>query len=325
MPLPLNKAENSAIERIENAIRFAESSIRRQFLDLVRQAKDRLDLTEIAELLEAGRVDDALSESLLVMQQMGSVVVNVTITSAAASSAYISGVMGVPVVFDQVNDRAVRMLQEANLRVIREMTSSQIEAIRQALIDGTTRGLNPRQQAVAFRDAIGLTARQEQAVANYRTMLEELNPEAFTRTLRDRRFDPTVRRAIQSGDALSSEQIDRMVERYREQTLRYRSEVIARTEALRAVHEADEEAFQQAMDSGDLEEDEIIQTWSTARDERVRGSHRPMNGQRRRLGEPFVTGNGYSIRYPGDSRAPASETIQCRCVLARRIQPRTRD
>ncbi|BAO53110.1 putative head morphogenesis protein [Pseudomonas phage KPP23] len=325
MPLPLNKAENSAIERIENAIRFAETSIRRQFLELVRQAKDRLDLTEIADLLEAGRVDDALSESLLVMQQMGTVVVNVTITSAVASSAYISGVTGVPIVFNQVNDRAVRMLQEANLRVIREMTSSQIEAIRQALIDGTTRGLNPRQQAVAFRDAIGLTARQEQAVANYRTMLEELNPEAFTRTLRDRRFDPTVRRAIQSGDALSPEQIDRMVERYREQTLRYRSEVIARTEALRAVHEADEEAFQQAMDSGDLEEDEIIQTWSTARDERVRGSHRPMNGQRRRLGEPFTTGNGYSIRYPGDSRAPASETIQCRCVLARRIQPRTRD
>jgi hypothetical protein len=40
-----------------------------------------------------------------------------------------------------------------------------------------------------------------------------------------------------------------------------------------------------------------------------------MNGQLRAFGEPFLSGNGFELAYPGDANAPGSETINCRCVV----------
>lgn len=56
--------------------------------------------------------------------------------------------------------------------------------------------------------------------------------------------------------------------------------------------------------------------WKTQRDNRVRDSHRTMQGQRRGLHEPFITGTGVRIAYPGDPTAPIEEWAACRCFLA---------
>lgn len=53
----------------------------------------------------------------------------------------------------------------------------------------------------------------------------------------------------------------------------------------------------------------------------TRHSHAAMNGQKRRMGVPFTSGNGYELRYPGDHNAPAEETVQCVCVKTTRILP----
>lgn len=58
-----------------------------------------------------------------------------------------------------------------------------------------------------------------------------------------------------------------------------------------------------------------IKVWKTQRDSRVRDSHRTMQGQRRDLREPFTTGHGIRIAYPGDPTAPIEEWAQCRCFL----------
>ena len=77
--------------------------------------------------------------------------------------------------------------------------------------------------------------------------------------------------------------------------------------------------FQQAIDDGDVQAQELVRTWRSASDARVRHSHQAMNGQMREFGAAFKTGNGYSIMYPGDINAPASETIHCRCVVVTRM------
>lgn len=46
-----------------------------------------------------------------------------------------------------------------------------------------------------------------------------------------------------------------------------------------------------------------------------RWQHDAADGQVQPPGEPFVLGNGVKIRYPHDPQAPASETINCGCVL----------
>ena len=189
--------------------------------------------------------------------------------------------------------------------------------------------MNPREQARLFRNTIGLTESQEQAVRNFRRLLSAgrdgtPSTQALNRALSDGRFDRTVRRAIRQGDILSSAQVERMVDRYRERYVKYRAEVVARTEALRSVHEGTEEMYRQAIELGQFREDQLQRTWVTAGDERVRGSHRALNGEVRGL-DGVWEAQGGTLRYPGDPNAPASESISCRCVLSTRVVPPSDD
>jgi hypothetical protein len=232
---------------------------------------------------------------------------------------FLTDALEVTIGFDQVNERAVRTLRQERFRLIQEFTAEQRRATREALVQGTIRGLNPRDQAREFRRSIGLTLRQQQAVQNYRSLLERGSSEALTRQLRDRRFDATVRRAAREGRQLSQDQVDRMVGRYRDRYVRYRSEVIARTEALRAVHQGTDETYHQGVEQGAFERDQLRREWVTARDERVRDSHDLLDGEVRGLDEPFEGLEG-QLMFPGDPLAPASETAQCRCALATRVE-----
>lgn len=52
-------------------------------------------------------------------------------------------------------------------------------------------------------------------------------------------------------------------------------------------------------------------TWITAGDGHVRDTHKALNNKKVKIDEDFKPGLGF----PGDSRAPARETIKCRCIL----------
>ena len=60
------------------------------------------------------------------------------------------------------------------------------------------------------------------------------------------------------------------------------------------------------MDSAGIEQHE----WLTAQDERVRDSHRALDGEVRAVGEAFSNG----LRNPSEDGGPAGEVINCRCV-----------
>lgn len=55
-------------------------------------------------------------------------------------------------------------------------------------------------------------------------------------------------------------------------------------------------------------------TWQTRRDERVRETHRLLQGQTRPLGDAFEV-QGHKIRFPGDPEVPLSLRAGCRCWL----------
>ncbi|WP_080444315.1 phage minor head protein [Clostridium botulinum] len=52
-------------------------------------------------------------------------------------------------------------------------------------------------------------------------------------------------------------------------------------------------------------------TWISSRDSAVRVSHRSLDGEVRRIDEPFSNGG----MYPGDSSLPAKEVCHCRCIV----------
>lgn len=319
MATAIRKQVDDTEARLRRLIDQAEPRLRATFTSIVNQLTDQFTLTQLADFIEQGNIQAALEAAGRAGAQFATAINGVFIVSGESQADFFRRRLEVIIDFDQTNFRAIRFMQADRLRLIREFTVEQTAATQEALRDGIRRGLNPRDQARNFRSSIGLTARQTQAVNNFRRLLDENSSEALTRQLRDRRFDSTVRRAIGAGEPLSTDQVDRMTDRYRERFLRYRSEVIARTEALRAVHAGSEEMYEQAFDQGLVDPQNVVRTWNTATDGRVRDHHTTMNGQERRPGEPFVSGNGNALRHPGDIEAPAEETIQCRCVIGTRI------
>jgi hypothetical protein len=309
-------------ERIEKLIASWELTLRQEFLLMVRQIKNKLALEEVERLLTLGQIEQAFKTVDDYVAKFAAKVNQSFIAGGEGTAGFLSENVGVVLAFDQVNFRAVDIMRANQLRLIREFGQDARESTRIALTDGIARGLNPREQARNFREAIGLTGKQEQAVRNYKRMLEQGNREALSRQLRDKRFDRTVDRAIRNGEPLTQEQIDRMVSRYRERYLKYRSETIGRTESIPAVHRGTTEMYQQAIDAGKLNKSQLEREWHVKRDEKLRDSHSYMQGQKRLFGEPFQTGAGHLLMFPGDTSlaAPAEERLSCRCGVSTRIK-----
>lgn len=305
---------------IRSLLNRFEPDYRDRFLALMAQIQDQRTLDQLADLIAQGRIEEALASALQAANPLASLDSTIFMTSGNEAAAFVQSVQEVVIDFNQVNSRAVRIMEDNQLRLVREFTQQQRQATREALLEGIRTGENPRAQARAFRRSIGLTLRQMQSVNNFKRLLREDPREAMTRALRDRRFDRSILRAIDTEQPLSEAQVDRMVDRYHERFLRHRAETIARTETLWAVHAGTEELFQQAMEQGALTPGDLTRKWITRLDGRERASHHTMNGQEQPFGTPFVSGDGNLLRYPGDENAPASERIQCRCVLATRMK-----
>lgn len=307
-------------DRILALIDEFEPRLRRAWFQIIGQLRGSVTLGTLADLLEQGRIEEAMSSALRAGALFSTHVNAAYIVAGSRTAQYVGDSLRVMVDFDQVNFRAVGRMQQNRLRLVRDFGQAQREATLEALRDGTLRGANPREQARAFRDSIGLTRKQQQFVNNYRRSLEDLDRNSLRRALRDRRSDSLIDRAIRNNQPLGADRIDKLVEGYSRRFVAYRAQVIGRTEALRAAHEGTEDMYAQALDDGELAHGDLIREWHTAADERVRPSHSAMNGQVREFGVPFRSGNGNMLRYPGDPNAPGSDTIQCRCAVSTRIR-----
>lgn len=309
------KAEQSDKDFIYALLAAIEPKLYEAFVQAMNQLKDEALIEDLARLIQNGDIDSALSLVQRTVGNFATDVVGFYSMAGVATADSISRLLTVRVTFDQTNYRAVRMMQAAKLRLIQGLNEDQRAVLRATLTAGVTRGTNPKQQARELTSLLGLNVKQVEAVDNYRRLLEMNSAAVLSRNLRDHRFDPTIETALRTGKGLTNDQIERMVNAYASRQLTYRAQMVARTETMRAVHEASEEAFRQAIDAGDIDAKKLKREWVTARDERVRGSHKSMNGQIRDMDKPFVSGDGYSLRYPGDYNAPASEVIHCRCVV----------
>jgi len=116
-------------------------------------------------------------------------------------------------------------------------------------------------------------------------------------------------------DGLGSEEMARRLEQEIDEVNRQRGRVIARTEVITASNKASHEG---AKSTGlNLEKE-----WADSADNRVRDSHEVVDGQTKRIDEPFRWTSPESgqveAMYPAQASLPAAERIQCRCVSLRR-------
>ena len=231
---PFGKAVfNYSERRVLSLIDRGEKQLQNVILNAFTSAKlESGNLNELADIISRGRFDDAIERASRIagLRIADGHAAVYTVAGESASQA-MEDVLDVSVGFDRVNQRAVDYMQGERLRILEGITRTQREATRTAMVQGIREGVNPVEQARRFRDSIGLTEYQQGAVKKYRLALERANEgsnEALRRSLRDRRFDRSIERASGGGRPLGRAEIDRMVTRYRERYVKYRSQVIAR-------------------------------------------------------------------------------------------------
>lgn len=320
------KALDDELARLDGLLSRQEAVVRRAFADFVATVKSEEVVRAAADLLEANDINGALDMVDGFVAKMGTTIPQVYIAVGQAEAVAMAPQIAalnplVGVTFDPTNPRAAALLREAGLTFIRGFSDEQRAATQQALSRALLNGGGIQDMVRAFRDSLGLTRAQEAAVQHFADLLTESNAEALQRTLRDRRFDPTVRRASRPGaEPLTQDQVQRMVDAYRRRYLAYRGETIARTESLTAVARARRETFRQQLDALGLRPDEAERVWRSVHDARTRWTHRDMDGQRRGMDEPYKSPSGATLMFPGDPAAPAEERVNCRCVETFRIK-----
>ena len=313
-----------------------EAAFRKAFADAVSDIKKNAVIKDLVDRIDAGDIDGvliAIGITEAVFSPIEQAIQNAYRKGGDTGAKQVGripdpgGQVSFMFSFNVRNPRAEQWLRQNSSDLITEITQDQREMVRQRLTAALSQGVNPRQSALDLvgrlnrvtrrREGgfIGMTSRQAEWVSNARAELQDLSPNYLARKLRDKRFDRSVRRAIETGKPLNKGAIDNMVSALQGRTVKYRGDVIARTESINALRAGQHESLRQATEAGDVLEEDVTREWDSSGDARTRETHARADGQKRKGNEPFNVG-GYQLRYPGDSSlgAPGEETIQCRCL-----------
>lgn len=305
-----------------------QADIRQAFLDAIDRVGSNIDVQQVTQYIQQGRIDQAIATVNDALSQRGFASVAAAVSQAALTAGIAATNTGpdlgeMNISFGVTNPATITALRNYEFDLIRGLTADSRASVAAAIRDGVENGSNPADIARGLRDYIGLTPRQTQAVLNYEDALRSGSSSALDRALRDRRFDPTVQRAVNGEKDLSDEQISNMVDRYRSRYLNYRANTIARTESMRAQSTGNQEAWKQAVDGGTVPADQVVRYWWHSHDDKVRDAHLAipeMNPDGVGLDEPFDSPLG-PIMFPGDPEADPANTINCRCVVIIRNEP----
>lgn len=260
------------------------------------------------------KLDNAFETIENIINTVGDQVVNDNIPPGGSSDKKID------VSFDMRNDNVLDYINSTRMYLIREITDDQRESIEKVISDGARDGKSIDQMKRSIRDIVGLTEYQGQTVERYRAELESLDDGALDRALRDKRFDSTIRSAIESGDPLDQGFIDKAVEVYKKRFIDYRATTIARTQGVAAAVEGARLGIEQMLDDDSMDGFTVERTWVATRDNRTRHDHAEMNGQKViGMHSQYELPNGEFISYPHDPSADPDEVINCRCVETYKI------
>jgi hypothetical protein len=174
-------------------------------------------------------------------------------------------------VFDLGRPHIAAWLYDHAGELLVQITDKSREAVRRVIEDGVLNGRHPTQMAKDVKKVVGLHRRQADAVLRRRKALE--------------------------AAGVPATRVQEISDKYAERLLNQRARVIARNESLVAVNRGRYALWNQLVEDGALDAAQE-QRWDTAADEGVCEICGPMNGQRRKLNEPFTTGTGGIVDHP---------------------------
>ena len=321
---------------LEALARYAPE-VRQAFIDAIQDVTDNVVLAQVVEALERGdenaawralgynpSVFNRFTASLTVAFEQGAMIVLSTLPKFVTDATGIKTRTRI-----NMRDRsAEEWLRNESSTLITQIETDMRENVRIAVQNGLAEGRNPRNTALdivgrinhntGHREGgiIGLGQREARWAESARARLLTLDEAYLSMALRDKRFDATVRTAIETGKPLPVATVDRLVDRYRDNALRARGENIGRTETLAALNRSEFEANRQAIEQAQLPSAAVRKVWDSAGDRKVRPSHRALEGQSRAMDEAFLSPlTGARMMHPGDTSlgAGGDDVVQCRC------------
>ena len=314
--------------RLAELLKQYDASIQAAFLEAIRNKANSINLTDLAAAIEAREIDRALRIA-------GVTRADLFPFDSAISSAYVAGgqtiaaaapAFAVSFGFDGRATRAEAWARDHVGGLVTNIVDDQVQMLRETIGTQIAGGVNPRTAAldIAGRTVgnarqggyIGLSRPQAGYLRNAREELAGLDANYFTRTLRDRRFDGIVRKAIDAGKPLAQADIDRIAARYSDRMLKHRADVIARTESITALRAGRREGMEQAIEAGAVNGQNVKRAWDATLDSRTRPDHQAMHRvEVDGMNTPYTLPDGSRMMYPGDTSlgAAADQTILCRC------------
>ena len=326
-----------------------EPTIRAAFLEAMKNIRDDVILADLVDAIRRRDIEAAVRAIPLGAEYLGPLD-RALLTSyrdggawAAATFVAMAKAQGarVAVRFDVRNPRAERFAAEMSSRLVTEVLEETKESLRQVLVMGMRSGTAPSTAALDIvgrspspgkprqGGIIGLRSDQIAQRDNVRAILsdparvsEYFVKDRATGKLKprykstDRRFDAKVKRAIREGTSVAASDVRALSVLHSNRLLRERGKMVARTELLSSLSDAQNEAMQQMIDRGDVTAGQVSSRWDSSEGKDTRPSHRAMDDQVQPYGQPFVSGDGFLLLYPGDRSlgAPAGEIINCRCA-----------
>ncbi|WP_305096476.1 hypothetical protein [Croceibacterium aestuarii] len=251
--------------------------------------------------------------------------------------------------FDMTNPAAeARIRTEAAARV-EGYVEEQVATARRVIADGFARGDGPQNIATDIAGRInpiskrregGIVGLSDPQVGYVQSMRERLlsgDPDEMIKvlgrfdkdgkwvegtgmTLRDRRFDRSIKKAIRDLAAgkpnpLTRSRIDEMTAKYSDRLLARRAEDIARTETAQGVEMARAEAARQALAKAGLPSDALVKTWyhaggvDHAREQHLAMHEKTVTG----TDTHFILPDGTLMLHPHDPAGGAKHNANCRC------------
>ena len=288
-------------EDIHRVAERRHARMARIYLDAVKLAQEQLSEDRLTRALEVTNPIDAIDQVLdtyLISAALEPAAIELEreIMEAAAKAALptIPGLVGkqtatstpptppgfvVSAFFDLTNPEAIRQAALLGAAMVTNITDNMLAALRAVVLEAQERGISVKDQARLIarelnRD-VGLTRPQIKRLAKMKALWEEAG--------------------------LSARVVEQNVKALRAKMIRQRVEMIARTETLNTANAGVNELWRQAQMEGLLPAT-VIREWVTQSPLDARNPCpicRPMDGQKRAMGEPFVSPyNGATAMHP---------------------------
>lgn len=297
-------------------IRELEAPMAAAYLAEVRAVESAATVAEVERLIAE---DDR--DGLVVLLRLGSL----TLFTELFRTAFIQGAQ---------NELAGRWRFDSNTWAVinllmgeyRSISDTSAMDLRKTIDVVLANGNTARNKALDLLGAKGTTARRTGGMVGLPVQMSEWVESArqqllsgdraamrayLTRKLRDTAYD----RFVVPGAKLTIEQANTISRAYSARLLQSYAKQLAQTYAQAAYEAGRRQGLQQQIDNDVLSEDQITKDWQTDKDERVRHSHRQMQGQKQPFNQPFISGLGALMMYPGDASLGASDEDRygCRC------------